>query len=822
MTRLKCLLAVLVVAAIAAVVPAAHAQSQACQGISGCTVHVVGDGSSAQFLQAGIGADSLALTVPNTGYPQNSANATNCNLSGQANAVYHWSLKNGANILDVRDSNIGAQLGNIWIVWTAACSDTTGSTGITDVWTDVSEDSTVGVRTFYAAESSGSGAQIQVLSTGPAGNLIAPQGLFPDNAPDVTTLPAALESALGTASNGSANLHVNVGLTDIRPEDALFATARTNSALTANLSGLGYKSSTAACGYTDANVACAYLTAQGTGTSAQPVNFALSGTDPISKAAVRSSITVPIGAAPVAFFFNNASSGYYPINAVTGVAAGGPYSLANLFDGSTNCTNDNAAFTSFYNGGSITSTPPPVAAINLVLREPLSGTMNTTEWNVFRTTNNSTDSQEAGVGAPPTNNALQLGCDSGTGAIRERAIGTGEVVNAVNKTGNAANANGNTLGYIFYSFANAAKFKGAPSINYLTIDGADPIGPSPAGDYQVCSGGTAPNNDGAGCATSANCTAGAGGTAGTCAAPLNTAQLAPNCTGPCPEYGFPGGVSFPNLRNGTYPVWSMYRWVVEDDIESEADTLGPAHLAYATNNVVDSTDADYVPFVSGYTCQGGGVGNNDGTYCYNNSQCTNGATCQQTVGATPDSLDVYRSHFQRCTSYKKGTTTCTAGDLDVPSNGTLTITGTTIGGDGKTNGTPSNETGGDVGGVIVVPNVAPTAGQLAWCPSLKGVEETVYTTNGSATVTFDKGYEFAAASATSADLNLNLAANNTIWLFSGSPATWVDFTVSSVTNAKTLVLTTNVTQNHTAKKTAVQACFDQSPINLPGPIGLKR
>jgi len=127
-----------------------------------------------------------------------------------------------------------------------------------------------------------------------------------------------------------------------------------------------------------------------------------------------------------------------------------------------------------------------------------------------------------------------------------------------------------------------------------------------------------------------------------------------------------------------------------------------------------------------------------------------------------------------------------------------------------------------VGGVIVVPNVAPTAGQLAWCPSLKGVEETVYTTNGSATVTFDKGYEFAAASATSADLNLNLAANNTIWLFIGSPATWVDFTVSSVTNAKTLVLTTNVTQNHTAKKTAVQACFDQSPINLPGPIGLKR
>jgi len=59
-----------------------------------------------------------------------------------------------------------------------------------------------------------------------------------------------------------------------------------------------------------------------------------------------------------------------------------------------------------------------------------------------------------------------------------------------------------------------------------------------------------------------------------------------------------------------------------------------------------------------------------------------------------------------------------------------------------------------------------------------------------------------------------------MWLFLNGA--WYDFTISSLTNDKNAVMTTAVTQNKTAKKTAVQACFDETPLNLPGPIGLKR
>src|SRR6266403_3343861 len=64
--------------------------------------------------------------------------------------------------------------------------------------------------------------------------------------------------------------------------------------------------------------------------------------------------------------------------------------------------------------------------IQVYLREPLSGTMNTTEYTVFRYKDSSGKSQETGVAAA---NPLAKACTAG--GKRFRAIGTGEEVKSV-------------------------------------------------------------------------------------------------------------------------------------------------------------------------------------------------------------------------------------------------------------------------------------------------------------------------------------------------------------------------------------------------------
>jgi len=486
------------------------------------TVHFVGAGSSAQYLTSAIAADQVAVT-----------NAP----SGQC--PYHYTASNAGNMLDKRDSlnRITPELGNLWVVWLAACSDTTGATGVSDVWLDLSVDSTVGVRGVLATQPDGTpGDYVQVITPPPApGNKITPASLWPDNKSDVA-LPASVYNVIGTNAAGTGDVQVNVGLTDIRPEDALAATVRAISVLnTTTWKGLGYVGPTT-------NIGAPILTAQGTGTSATPIKFALSGSDPISKKPVRSYTTLPVGAAPLVFVYNNGGT-FDPnvVNLITGIKGdgtanvAGSYKLANLFDGTTACNTSNAAF-----AGSTGSQD-----VTLVLREPLSGTMNATEFTLFRTTGNVNDSQEKGIINPTRSpyNPLNLACASG--GSRQRAIGTGEVVNAVKATNFA-------LGYTFYGFANVSKLTGA-HYQYLFIDGVDPIG-----------------------------------------LPGTVNQTLPNCTTTnCPASLWTGSLSFPSLRNGTYKAWSIYRWIVDS---SDNDPLGPTAVAQNAQDVVDTTVADFVPF----------------------------------------------------------------------------------------------------------------------------------------------------------------------------------------------------------------------------------
>ena len=521
MTRTKFALAALVVAAMA-VLPAAQAQ----------TLHVVGAGSSAQFLSAVLGMDEFAVQI--------------ASASGGTLCPYHWTAKNSANVVDNRSSLIQPELGSVGVVWDAACSDTTGNTGVTDIWADVQIDSTVGVRTFLAINFDGTpGAQIQIIPAA-AGNLISPQTLWQDNNLDVSMVTAPnVANALGTSASGGA--HLNTGLTDIRPEDALYATTRALGTLnTSTWTGLGYKGP-------NANIGAPIYTNQGTGTKAVPVKFALSGTDPITHQPARSYTTVPIGAAPIIFVYNN--NGTYDANvtnASTGVGVTGTASkkLAHLFDGTTICDSHNPAF-----GGSGDGAGNP---ITVVLREPLSGTMNTTEFTLFRSFGNTSDSQEKGILNPFNTpyNPLDLGCP--THGHRVRAVGTGEVVNAIAKK--VAQPDANVIGYFFWGFANGSKLVGT-SFQYLTLDGVDPL-----------------------------------------ALPGTVNQELPNCPGPCGVSLWTGSVSFPNLRNGTYKSWSLLRWLVPT---GDSDPYGPTSLAAAAQAFATNDYADYVAFNSSADVEGG-------------------------------------------------------------------------------------------------------------------------------------------------------------------------------------------------------------------------
>lgn len=519
------LLATLLLSVTLAAAPVASAQ----------VVHVAGAAASSQFLTAALGADQLALTE----IANNVASGT---WTPGQKATYHWTAKNSAYLVDNRDSRINPEVGNVFVVWIADASDATGNTNVTDIWAAVSVDSTVAVRSFSAQQTTGSGAQLDLVPAA-AGSLISPQTLWGDGKADVSLLTASnVSAAVGTSLTGVGDVHINVALTDLRPEDALASTTRALSALnTSDWDGLGYIGPTK-------NIGAPIYTAQGTGTSATPIGFALSGQkDPISKITVPDYTTIPVGASPVIFVLNN--GGVFSsstTNLITGVGTKS-FPLAHLFDGTTTADTHNPAF-----GGSGDGAGTP---LTVFLREPLSGTMNVAEYTLFRSFGNTKDSQEVGVINPLNTPYNPLNLSTPVHGKRERAISTSEVVGS-NKTGAVYGLLGtpNSLGYIFFGFANASKLSGA-NFNYLTLDGVDPLS-IPGTTNQELPNGTV------------------------------TAQAA--------VWGA-GNPSFPTLRNGTYKSWSFLRYLVPNSLIG-ADPYGPDVLAQSEQDNVDSTVTDFVPF----------------------------------------------------------------------------------------------------------------------------------------------------------------------------------------------------------------------------------
>jgi hypothetical protein len=420
-----------------------------------------------------------------------------------------WTYKKGANGIDGRSSSIPAENGNVWIVW---------NNSLSKVCAYLSVDSTVGAQLFFAQPQ----ATISIPSTevGTAGENLVPT--LTD-----TTLPQAVYNIVNGAK-------FNAALTNVRPEDALFAENRVLGALnTTNYSGLGYGP-----GPIGTPILSTFSSA-----SATPVAFAISGTDPITGDAIPSWKATDVGASPVIIFANteNTSSNgdFSNVNAFQNIDR---FPLALALNGSLGYTRD------LTNVSGLDPVP-----LNVVLRDPLSGTYNVLEFQIPRSVEIGS-TQELGVNpAAPGGNPLNIA--NAGGGWRQR---TGSSSEEVAEVGNSAN--GNVLGYSFWSTGNFASV--VNSTRYFTVDGVDPLYASYAGGYF------------------------------------------PTCTAPCP-----GLVQFTNVLNGSYPIWNVIRVVTNSKVPTGVQTLITAVQAQ-TANIPDFVPFDQLTVFRSHYTQSGKVGAN--------------------------------------------------------------------------------------------------------------------------------------------------------------------------------------------------------------------
>jgi hypothetical protein len=528
MLRMKSLFAVLVLAAIAGIVPMAQAQ----------TVKVVIAGSSAMWQTMALGAYNSGTSIVSGG-----------------GATGHWtSASNKVNLTDTRPSPVNVDPGTMWVVWDSAAAPGP------NVWVYLKVDSVVGVRCYFAQPHCNvSGASADITTSG--SNQISTT-LWGDGSSD-SSMPAAV-AALFTSPTSQL---VNVAATDIRPEDAAFAECRVNSQLGNGtpgsgdgVDGLGYGTKNPGICPVKADPQSAKVGSPitsgltGSTSAANVLAFNISGTDPFSGTTIPTPTTTSVGAAPIVFMIERDKG------QLTNLANATETQLQDVFSG-TNC--DASAF-------GLSS-----GAINIFLREPLSGTMNTTEATVFRRPTVPAsqgvlgESQELHVG---THNPLkgQAGtCLAGSGA-RYRAIGTGEAVSGVQHSGDGTKVStvSDGIGYAFFSYGNVNAIAGSTNYGYITLNGIDPIFQS----YGSTIDPGQPTNSGV---------------------LPKASNLPPSCGGnfPCSEHSiWSNGFSFPNLRNGTYRAWSLLRVVSSGTPNTNAKALITASQKYVVNTV-----PDYVP-----------------------------------------------------------------------------------------------------------------------------------------------------------------------------------------------------------------------------------
>lgn len=415
-----------IAALFTALAASAHAQTVAFNGI----------GSSAQFLELGQAAGSPNSTDPN--FP---------GFAGPfgLDAVCVWSDSTGA--FQATDPNGQTEVGNFWVAWTTGGRGGTCSAPASgySVYSYLQTDSTVGDRCYF------NHCTIGTNSSSPT-TISTSHLIFPTGSP--VTEQTNLNSAVWTTLTTAPNNVVNAAGTDIRPEDAAFATERAttgcgDAVASSNYEGLGY-------------------TSEGT-----PIHSEYSGstfhvTDFTFNATSSFSVT-PLGAVPIVVIVNPSDTSGFGSSSFTNISRA---DLSNYLDGAWGNTSHVVSGSN--------------ALTTVVVREPLSGTYNTMEYAVPNTTSRYV-SQDVGLNQISAggqqacdtegNPINPLNIENPDGGYRNRAIGTGQEVSVVltlPPTNSGSPQETNTLGYSFWSTAN---FRNATSSNakYLQVDGFDPL-----------------------------------------------------------------------------------------------------------------------------------------------------------------------------------------------------------------------------------------------------------------------------------------------------------------------------------------------------------
>jgi len=443
-----------------------------------------------------------------------------------------WSKKSGGGThISLHDPRPGTtdEDGNMWIVWDDDAQNQVAGSGRICVYLTV--DSIVGVR-GYAARGT---YVLPAALIGSAGGNVVP--FLPDTAP--------LHANIQAVVNGAT---INVGMTDIRPEDAKFATMRVLTGKLVQTPGSGYYGQ----GYGPFPIGTPIVSAVSTA-DAKPVDFAIASgdTDPITGGPVRPYGEIPVGAAPVLVVANKTQ--------VTPGRLGDPnltninrFILSDVLEGKIFHIRDVES-----NGASPLAAPPPFPnpnwttsladwPLHVFLREGLSGTFNTMEFCIPMAAELDSNTvapnlgQEHNVTTNPLNQNSPVATANGFGT-RQRVIGTGEMLSTVNGTTDG-------FGYAFWSFG---AFNAKTNLKYLTVDGVDPLFSGPSAN---------PGGPGA----------------------------IPQCPAtPCL-------LPFDNIVNGSYPVWSKLRAIYDfNDPTNLAGTV--VFYAQKASNPVTGVFTDFVP-----------------------------------------------------------------------------------------------------------------------------------------------------------------------------------------------------------------------------------
>jgi hypothetical protein len=441
----------------------------------------------------------------------------------------HWTQKNAVTLVDPRSSSILPETGNIWIVWNSqAASGASG--GIVCYY--VSVDSIVGMRTYFA------NATVNLPSSEVG---VADGAVVPYMGGTAVALPAAIQ----TLVNGTK---LNTGVTDIRPEDAKFASNRALTAYGAFMTGRGFTGvgyqGTSSTPWLGVPIVSSQSSAQ-----ANPVDYAFvpGDKDPITGASTRPYAEAEVGAAPVMVVVNvsNTSAGHMgdPGLALTNV---NKYVLAQTLLGKVGHVRDLAAVSNY----------PSDAALHVWIREPLSGTYNTMDFNVPNANNIAGDyaqgsgrvtGMEAGIvttntsctskpctveSGNPLYHLIVPAVGSANGSTSGRVIGSGEMISTTNSVADS-------IGFSFWGFSSFASSK-AGNLKYLSVDGVDPL--------------------------------------------YSDASVNPNGPGVLPQCpSTPCILPFTNIKNGSYPIWSKLRLVYDPTDSTNIATNLVALVQTASN-----------------------------------------------------------------------------------------------------------------------------------------------------------------------------------------------------------------------------------------------